>query len=280
MVANTDGAPEQRKVSPEELTAGFRRLGLSEGESVVMHALLERFGVVDGGPAMVLHRLLGVLGRSGTLLMPTFTSKSRHGAFHDNYTKPGCWCGGHEDRHLPFIPELQPDNEMGAIAHRLCSWPSSRRSKHPAYSFVAVGKHADELVRDYSLEEPLLPLKRFERRDPLVLMVGVGFDSVAAIHLAVQSRQSAKLVRERALVFTSTGRNWVDITSLGCSRGFDKIQPWLEHESSKATTIGLAETVAYPMRDLIQTADSVLRKDPLGLLCDNPTCLSCSKVAQ
>ena len=68
----------QSKVLPEDLTEGFRRLGLREGDSVILHACLESFGVVDGGAAMVLHRLLGALGKKGTLLMPTFTSIARH----------------------------------------------------------------------------------------------------------------------------------------------------------------------------------------------------------
>ena len=127
-------------MSPDELTESFEQLGLGEGDSVIMHSPLDKIGAVDGGAAMVLHRLLEVLGKGGTLLMPTFTSVTRHASASENFTRPGCWCEGHEDRHLPFIPELQPDRNIGAIAQRLCSWPSSRRSNHPAYSFVAVGK--------------------------------------------------------------------------------------------------------------------------------------------
>jgi aminoglycoside 3-N-acetyltransferase len=273
-------AVEPRKVSPEELTEGFRQLGLREGDRIIMHAFLDNIGAVDGGAAMVLHRLLGVLGKTGTLLMPTFTSITRHTSSHENNTKPGCWCESHEDRHLPFIPELQPDRNIGVIAQRLCSWPSSRRSAHPAYSFVAVGKHGDDLVRNYSLEDPLLPIKRFLKPDPKVLAVGVGFDSVTAIHVAEQLRLSAKFVRERALTFTSKGRTWVDITALGCSNGFEKLKAHLGSKDFKETKIGAANSQAYSMKTLIDRAESLIEKQPNALLCGNPACLSCSLISK
>ena len=108
-----DSAGAVKKVSPEELTEGFQRLGIREGDSVMIHASLQSFGNVDGGAAMVLHRLLGIIGKKGTLMMPTFTFVTTHSNAHDNYSKTGCWCEGREERHIPFIPELQPDKKIG-----------------------------------------------------------------------------------------------------------------------------------------------------------------------
>lgn len=267
-----------RRVSPDELTESFVHLGVAEGDAVMMHASLDMIGAVDGGAAMVLHRLLRILGKAGTLLMPTFTSVTRHSQTHDNYTQPGCWCEGHEDRHVPFMPELQPDRNIGAIAQRLCSWPSSRRSRHPAYSFVAVGKYRDELVRDYSLDDPLLPIKRFQKQDPKLLIIGVGFDSVTAIHVAEEARLRAKFVREQALTFTSKGRSWVEITALGCSAGFEKLKPHTEGTDSTKARIGRASSRAYSMKTMIELASSLMKEESTALACDNSACLNCSLV--
>lgn len=200
------GSPKPRRVLPDELTKAFLKVGLREGDRVVMHASLSGIGVVEGGAAMMLHRLLNVLGKKGTLLMPAFTSITRHSSTHDGFTKAGCWCEGRESRHLPFIPELQPDKENGEIAHRLCSWPATRGSRHPAFSFVAVGNESDGLVRDYSLTDPLQPLKTLLKEDPFILTVGVELDSVSAIHIAEQRRLPDKFVKERALTMASTGQ--------------------------------------------------------------------------
>lgn len=275
---NDEVASTPRQVVPDELTQGFERLGLHEGDSVIMHATLENMGAVEGGAGMVLHRLLRILGKRGTLLMPTFTSITRHSSTHDNYTKPGCWCEGHEDRHLPFIPELQPDKNLDTICQRLCSWPASRRSRHPAYSFVAVGKHGDEIVRDFSLNDPLLPVKGFLKQDPLVLTIGVGLDLAVAIHLAEQRGLTVKFPTERALTFTSKGRTWVDVTALGCSAGFEKLNAQSECGPSAETTIGLASARVYSARKLIACAESLLAKQPTALLCDDGACLSCGMV--
>ncbi len=241
----------------------------------MMHASLESMGSVDGGAAMVLHRLLKNLGKNGILLMPTFTSVTRHGSTHDNYTKKGCWCEGKENRHLPFISELQPDKDMGEIAYRLCSWPSSRRSRHPTYSFVAVGENSDKLVREYSASDPLQPLKAFLKEDPSILTIGVGLDSVSAIHVAEQRLTPSKFVKERALTITSKGQNWVDVTAIGCSEGFRNLGKRISSEKLEETRIGLATATLYSMKGLIQAVEKVLHEDSMALACGRPDCLSC-----
>jgi aminoglycoside 3-N-acetyltransferase len=263
-----------RKISPDELTQGLLQLGLKEGDSVMMHASLEKIGTVDGGAAMIIHRLLRVIGDNGTLLMPTFTSISRHGQSHDNFTAPNCWCEGKEERHVPFIPELQPDKQLGAIAHRLCSWPRSRRSKHPGYSFVAVGKHADEVVSELKLEDPLLPIKKLLKYNPNIILVGDDLTAATAIHLARVSKSPIAGLDERALTISSKGLNWVNIKGLGCSNGFQKLANHLTTPESKM--IGTATAEAYSMKELIETGRSILKKDPNGLNCDNQSCLSCA----
>ena len=241
----------------------------------MLHASLEGIGNVDGGAAMVLHRLLGAIGKEGTLLMPTFTSVTRHSSTHDNYTRPGCWCEGKENRHLPFIPELQPDKAIGAIAHRLCSWPSSRRSRHPAYSFVAVGARVDELAREYDLLDPLLPVRRFLKHDQVVVTIGVGFDSVTAIHLAEEKKLPSKYVKERALTISSKGLSWVDVLALGCSNGFERLRSTMQGEGLRAARIGLGDAQVYSMEAVVDKAKALLDEDSSALSCSNAACLNC-----
>ncbi len=270
----------RQKVLPDDLTRGFHGLGLGEGTSVMLHASLESMGSVEGGEAMVLQRLLKVIGRSGTLLMPTFTSVTRHSSFHADFSRPGCWCGGNEARHVPFIAELQPDKSIGSIAFRLCSWPASRRSKHPGYSYVAVGNHTDELVRTFDPSDPLWPIKRLLKHDPIVVTLGQPLDSVTAIQLAEQENASQKFIKEKALAMSSKGQVWVDITSLGCSRGYSKLQSHSSTISLKESHIGFASARAYRMRTLVDMATELLSKNNGAMRCDNVDCLSCELIAK
>jgi len=266
---------QPRRVSPDELTDGFRRLGLREKDRVVMHVLLSSMGIVDGGAAMVIHRLMNILGRNGVLLMPTFTSVTRHTLTHDNFTKVGCWCEGKENRHLPFIPDLQPDREIGEVAHRLCSWPASRRSRHPAFSFAAVGHDSDKLVRHYSLTDPLEPLKLLLAHDSFVLTIGVQLDSVTAIHVAEERYVPFRFVKERALTVGSTGPVWVDIVAPGCSAGFYRLADHIDRSYIRETDMGSARVFLYPMRQLVAGAERLLRESPAALSCGRTGCLSC-----
>ena len=273
-------AAQPRRILPDELTDCFRRLGLREGDRVVMHANLSSIGTVEGGAAIVLHRLTNALGKKGTLLMPTFTSVTRHALMHDSFTKAGCWCEGRESRHLPFIPELQPDRQIGEIAYRLCSWPASRRSRHPAFSFVAVGAKSDGLVRRHSLTDPLEPLKALLEDNPFVLTIGVDLDSVTAIHLAEERHIPIKFVRERALTMGSTGPAWVGVVALGCSAGFHKLADNINHKDVEETNVGAARAFLYPMRKLVANAERLLQEDPTALSCGRPGCPSCGAIQE
>jgi len=264
---------KERKITPDELTAGFQEAGLEDGDAVMFHASLERIGSVDGGAAIVIHRLLRVIGDNGTLLMPAFTSISRHGQSHENFTLPHCWCDGNEGRHVPFIPELQPDKQLSSIVHRLCSWPRARRSKHPGYSYVAVGKRSDEVVSELRLDDPLLPVKKLLKYNPKVVLVGVDLTAATAIHLARVDGFPKAAPYERALTITSKGLSWVNIVGLGCNNGFQKLAICLTREPK---TIGAANVENYLMKELIETGRSMLTKDPAALNCDNQSCLSCS----
>lgn len=210
-------------------------------------------------------------------MMPAFTYVTTHGNYHEDaggkHTKPGCWCEDNETRHIPFISELQPDKRIGEIAHRLCSWPASRRSRHPSYSFVAVGKHGDECVREHPLMDPLLPVKKILRHKPFVLLVGVDLDSATAIHLAEESRTPSKMEKQRALTVTAKGQGWVDVLGIGCSEGFTKLRAHLpKHEE---TSIGLAHVELHSMKSLIDSAEACLDDDPMALACGDRACLSC-----
>jgi len=227
---------------------------------------------------MVLHRLIRTIGGEGTLLMPAFTEVTRHTVFHSNYTLKGCWCQGQINRHLPFIPDLQPDKEIGVIAQRLCSWPSSQRSSHPAYSYVAVGSRGDELVREFKLDDPLLPIRKFLDHNPRVVTIGVDLTAVTAIHLAEETVRPAKFVKERALTMSRTGLTWVDVRSTGCRSGFVKLSTITEPQPEvHQTSIGMATAQSYPMKCLVESAHALLIENANALDCGNNSCLSCQQ---
>jgi aminoglycoside N3'-acetyltransferase len=144
---------------------------------------------------------------------------------------------------------------------------------------VAVGKHVDELVRECDLLDPLLPIKKFLKRNPYVLTIGQGFDFVTSIHLAEQLKTSSKFTRDRALTVSSGGQVWTDIAAFGCSRGFEKLRAHISKEDFAESRIGLAKSHVYRMKRLIEVATSMLEDRRLALACDHVNCLSCIRAA-
>lgn len=70
MLAEIIGRPVCTKQS---LISDFKKLGIVEGETLLLHSSLSRLGWVNGGAETVISALLEVLGDEGTLVVPTYT---------------------------------------------------------------------------------------------------------------------------------------------------------------------------------------------------------------
>ena len=50
----------------EKLVGGFRKLGVVEGDTLLVHSSYKSFGPVEGGPQIVIRALESALGAEGT----------------------------------------------------------------------------------------------------------------------------------------------------------------------------------------------------------------------
>src|SRR5690554_4698812 len=108
-------------VSPRQLAAELRSLGLEPGSLLMVHASMRKLGPVDGGADAVLDAIVSVLGPEGTLVMPF---------------------GSPDD--IPFDPARSPaEEDIGILAERFRLRPGTLVNDHPAGRFGAVGPMAD-----------------------------------------------------------------------------------------------------------------------------------------
>lgn len=181
IIARTE-TPRTRYSIAEDL----RGLGLSPGDTVIVHSSLSSLGWVNGGTVAVVHALIDVVADSGTIVMPTHTGAGDPAGWR-NPPVPESWVETIRQTVPPFDPRTTPTRNMGAIVEAFRTWPGSVRSHHPLTSFAAWGHGAKEVVENQPLALSMgegSPLAAVYNRGGKVLLLGVGYDRCTSLHLA------------------------------------------------------------------------------------------------
>jgi aminoglycoside N3'-acetyltransferase len=155
-----------KPLSPDQLTASLRRLGIADGDVVMVHASLRAMGRVEDGAAGVVRALDAAVGPTGTVMM---TLGAREGG-------------------EPFDCHLTPaDPEIGVLAEIFRQTPGTVVSDHPEGRFGARGRLADALLCEVPWDDyygPGSPLERLVEAQGRVLRLGADRDTVTLIHYA------------------------------------------------------------------------------------------------
>ena len=114
----------------DNLVEAFRSVGLTEGDTVFIHANLLSFGLVasekKGFVEYFLSPLREVIGESGTIAVMTYTFS---------------YAGGK----TPFSFEESP-SEAGMLTEYIRTLPNASRSMHPLCSVSAIGPNAEVIT--------------------------------------------------------------------------------------------------------------------------------------
>jgi aminoglycoside 3-N-acetyltransferase/aminoglycoside 3-N-acetyltransferase-2 len=145
----------------EDLVGDFGRLGICDGDTIMVHASLKAIGPVDGGPAMIVEALVDAVGQRGNLLAYVSWDRSPY-----EETLNGRRLSDAEREAWPaFDPATAGTYRgFGVLNDVICGYPGAWRSAHPDASMAAIGPRASELVRPHRLGDaygPGSPLERF-----------------------------------------------------------------------------------------------------------------------
>ncbi|MHC5904260.1 AAC(3) family N-acetyltransferase [Streptomyces sp. S6] len=174
-------------VTRDSLAADLTKLGVETGETLLVHSSLKSLGWVNGGAVTVVHALLDALGPTGTLAVPTQTGGLSDPALWQSPPAPEEWWTTIRATMPPFDPLVTPSRGMGAVPEMARRWPGALRSAHPQTSFAAIGPQAARITEGHAVDCQLgerSPLARLEELGARVLLLGVGYDSCTAFHLA------------------------------------------------------------------------------------------------
>ena len=255
-------------ITKNKIRKDLRKLGLKNDDWILMHSSLKNLGYVKGGANTVIDAVMEVTGEHGLFMVPTFT--------FTNFT-------------AFFDPERTP-SQMGLITETFRLRGDSIRSWHPRHSISVLGEKTKEVISGH-LEAGSVgkgsPIDRLAKQGGYVLFVGVGHTVNTTIHTAEIYAELPYLhvkdsphFPEQAVVKTPNGKKVkIDLAPYPtCSEGFWKLEPVMQgKEQILYGKIGRADCQLMKSQDVIDTASSLLRKDPGALLCDNAHCYSCNE---
>ncbi len=231
-----------------DLEARLLELGLADGATVLVHTSLSALGWVCGGPVAVIQALFDVVGTTGTVMMPTFTSHLSDPSGWENPGVPKDWWSVIRATMPGYDPAFTPTRDMGAVAECFRTFPGVLRSSHPSVSFAAHGPDAAFLVGDHDLNFGLgerSPLGRLYDCGGHVLLLGVDHQNNSSLHLAeyrwqhiddTQYRAGAPVIvdgRRKWIEYDEVDNNPDDFPRIGAA--FERQFPVAKHEVGAGT---------------------------------------------
>ncbi|MFF5612003.1 aminoglycoside N(3)-acetyltransferase [Streptomyces albidoflavus] len=241
------------------LAAALRDLGVRQGETLLAHTSLSSLGWVCGGAVALVQALLDAVGPDGTLTVPTHSGDNSDPADWSAPPVPEPWWPAIRANMPPYDPRTTPSRGVGVVPETLRTWPGALRSAHPQTSFAALGPGARALVEGHALDCRLgeqSPLARLEEAGARVLLLGTGYASCTAFHLA-EYRIAGPRVRNSFAVRTPSGPRWTTVTDTSVSdEGFAELGD--DFEGSRPVvrgTVGGATARLFPLAAAVAHAE-------------------------
>ena len=251
--------------SREELANGFRGLGVTPGDVVMLHASVRSVGSIAGGPDDIHLALKDALGSDGTLVMyascPRYVDEIGRG----NLTVD------QEREVFEKLPSFDPltarsQRENGTLVEFLRTYPGSIVNPHVA-RFVVWGRHAVHLTSgqpwNFAFGDGSL-LDRFVALKGKILLLGCDHDTVTFLHYAehVVDIPGKRVARFKVPIDDNGTRVWRDMEEFDTAdagahpnwppRFFARVvDTYLRQSGNTGARVGDAESVLFDSRGLL-----------------------------
>lgn len=255
----------------ESLQADFRALGIEEGMVLLVHSSLSKMGWVCGGSIAVIIALQKVLGETGTLVMPSFSTYMGDPSNWDNPPVPKSWWSTIRETMPGYAPDLTPTRSMGVIAETFRTQRGVFRSAHPSFSFCAWGHQVSLIIDNHSLAYGMgegSPLARIYDLHGFILLLGVGYSNNTSMHLAEHraSFPTKRVLQEGAPISRENSRIWVTFEDIHLDNSdFHRIgEDFLRSNDRKKVQYGkagLANCQLVPQRAVVDFTVNWLEKN-------------------
>lgn len=153
----------------------LKELGLKEGDICLFHSSYKSLGEIEGGAETVISAFESVIGKEGTLVVPTLCTVDFHNSYKTWY--------------------MDKPSDVGYLTEYFRKQTYVYRSNHATHSVAARGKHAYELTFEHGWGEPRVcafgdypfsetsPWEKMEKLNAKVVFIGVSMRFNTMKHL-------------------------------------------------------------------------------------------------
>ena len=173
----------------EQLKHDLSALGISAGDSVLMHSSYKSLGGIDGGAAAFFDTFLDLLTPEGNLILPalSYASVTRDQPVFDVRTTPSC---------IGYLPEYFRTSVPGVL-----------RSLHPTHSCCAKGKDAAWITADHQKDNTPVgqnsPFYKMQQLNGWILILGSHPDHNTTLHGVEETAEPPYLlVHDHPIAYT------------------------------------------------------------------------------
>ncbi|MBQ7119888.1 MAG: DUF4910 domain-containing protein [Oscillospiraceae bacterium] len=272
-------------LTKEGLSDALKKLGVKEGETLVVHSGVSGLGYLEGGADAMLEALCETLGENGTLMAPAFTNP--YLVFDGSINK------GHVFR--PY--DTRKNGELrdktvrtGLLPKAMLKRADSFRSGHATHEWVAMGKDAENIVSGHGfLDAPTgetSPLGKALNKNASVVFLGCNPGANTFLHY-VETMAGVRYTEPAVVQYIDESgkkRNaMIDKHLFGCRNFYSGIDNDYYREAIKRglhiekVTFGLATLYKMELRELYDITMQMIREDEFALLCKKPGCPFCEK---
>lgn len=259
---------ERKIVLKQDIIEALGKVGVMQGQNIMVHTSLSSLGFVCGGAQVVVEALLECVGEDGTIMMPTQSWKNLDPEAGVHWEEPKEWWQTIRDNWPAYDKNITPTNTMGAVAEMFRQWPGALRSDHPARSVAAYGKNARYFTENHDLSNIFgegSPIGKLYELDGYVLLIGVGYDKNTSIHLAdVRANYQGKhMTKESSAIMEDGKRVWKTYETLYVDgEDFEKIGQSFELSCQvKQQSLGNGTLTFMKQRELVDFAEKWIEEN-------------------
>jgi len=259
-----------KKLTYEQLKSDFRRLGVESGDTVLIRASLGAVGWLNGGADAFIDALIESVGTEGTIVSLAFT-----GGFFLRKAR----------REDAF--NLTKKSYAGALPNAMINRDGAYRSRHPMCSFVAVGKHAENVTKDHNENSPAYePVRNIVELGGKCVLVGCvksspGFTTTHLAEADLGYLDSLPVLPWLRSVYYEAVDGDLKLFRRQdpglCSNSFYKSYALYAREGVlRAGFVGKAYSILAPAKECYEIDLETLRKDRKFNICGSTDCWTCN----